>query len=256
MEVEHMKPWFLPIVVFTVLINAAPDQMFFVDGYFKEKIEDDRTSGNVSEAQFNKLISLVQAIYDEKITEKKLKPLKIIGNWESDLINAYFKEQLQINLVYVSGALARRPEMDLDSLALVVCHELGHAYGGPPQRRAPLYYASVEGQADFYGMGVCLREVFNELVPATSQIDEEEFLQKSCRSAKNIGLCIRLLSAGQSAGNLLANLKNEPQPNYRLPDSTVVRRTLKSYPKRVQCRLDTYFNAVLHRERPRCWFKG
>ena len=153
------------------------------------------------------------------------------------------KEQLQINLVDVSGALARRPELSIEGLALIVCHEVGHAYGGKPEKRAPLFLASVEGQADYYGVGVCLKKVIGE-IDETYIVDTTSFMEESCESYPDSYTCLRLLKAGQSATNFLTKLKEEPSASYETPDSTKVRRILKSYPDRVQCRLDTYYNAV------------
>ena len=82
-----------------------------------------------------------------------------------------------------------------------------------------------------------------------------------------------MMDAGQSLGNVLADLGNEPMPRYETPDRTVVKRTQEAHPK-AQCRLDTYKAGALcdktwddyvvpanasqakavSCQKPRCWF--
>jgi hypothetical protein len=241
------------VCVFLTSDLAADEIKAFTDKTIVEKPEAYFDS-NISEKQFFDVIDTVQKTYDEIIESNNLKPLKISGNWKSTIVNAYMKEQLQVNLVDISGALARRPEISIEGLALIVCHEVGHAYGGKPEKRAPLFLASVEGQADYYGVGVCLKKVISK-IEETYLVEATSFMQDSCERASDSYNCLRLLKAGQSAANFLTSLKEEPLASYETPDSTKVRRTLKSYPDRVQCRLDTYYNAVFEKERPRCWYK-
>ena len=226
----------------------------FVDTLVYETGSSDDKPSNISKEQFDEIIAIAQNVYDEIIEEENLKPLKITGYWDSTVVNAYMNEQYQINLVSISGALARRPEISPEGLALIVCHEIGHAYGGKPERRAPLFLASVEGQADYYGAGVCLEKVLKYMA-SSDQYLVTDYMRRSCQKGERPEVCEQILVSGQSAGNFLANLKEEPLPDYETPDETRVRRTLRSYPKKVQCRLDTYFNAALDLERPRCWFR-
>jgi hypothetical protein len=254
MITKLIKPIILSLcLVFT--ISTSQSEHNFVDVNINEVSSDFAKKSNVSENEFYEIISIAQEVYDQIVEENNLKPLKISGNWNSTVVNAYMKEQLQINLVDVSGALARRDEITPEGLALIVCHEIGHAYGGKPEKRAPLFMASVEGQADYYGAGVCLEKVLEKIEPS-NMLPTTDFIDQACSLKANPFMCERLLKAGQSAADLLANLKDQDRSDYATPDTTVVRKTLKSYPKRVQCRLDTYLNAVMKKERPRCWYKN
>ena len=60
---------------------------------------------------------------------------------------------------------------------------------------------------------------------------------------------------GQSVSNLFSALTVEPASNYETPDQTIATETMLSYPKTVQCRLDTYLQGTLQSKRPACWFK-
>ncbi|MDB2447136.1 M48 family metalloprotease [bacterium] len=226
----------------------------FVEETIVETDNINEFRSNITENQFYEIINLAQTTYDRLLEEKGLKRLKISGNWKSKTINAYMKGQLQVNLVDISGGLARRPEVSPEGFALVLCHEIGHAYGGKPDKRAPLFKASVEGQADFYGAGVCLKKIIGQ-IPESSTVKLTSYMKEACSKDKDVKTCERVLQAGQSAGNLLSFIKDQVEPNYTTPDESKVRRTLKSYPETVQCRLDTYFNGALGLKRPRCWYK-
>lgn len=198
-------------------------------------------AGVIDEASFNEVLRIAQLSYDSYIQENGLKPLRIGGFWTDNTVNAYTSPQLQRNIITVYGGIARRPELTLDGFALIVCHEIGHAYGGAPDKLSPIFKVSVEGQADYYGAGVCLRRIIDQIPAAPgTPWDKTE----------------RLLQAGLSVGRLLSFIKGEAVPTYETPDSTVVSQTLGSYPARIQCRLDTYRHGILNLERPRCWYRS
>ena len=174
----------LLFTIVTILVFASKSEAIAVSAFVDKTVHEDPSSffeSNITEKQFFTVIEIVQKTYDQIIEKQNLKPLKISGNWKSTIVNAYMKEQLQINLVDVSGALARRPELSIEGLALIVCHEVGHAYGGKPEKRAPLFLASVEGQADYYGVGVCLKKVIGE-IDETYIVDTTSFMEESCES--------------------------------------------------------------------------
>ena len=211
---------------------------------------------NIDEAQFQGLIQIAQNSYDTYIREGKLKALRIQGFWPDSTVNAYMNPQLQINIVTIYGGLARRPELSLDGLGLVLCHEIGHAYGGQPDKRAPLFKVSVEGQADYFGAMNCLARIIDH-IPRNFEAATPPSIQKLCaQGSGDSDRCERLLIAGQSVGELLAMIKAQPVPSYDTPDQTVVPSTLASYPKLIQCRLDTYLRGFLGQARPRCWYKS
>lgn len=242
-------------MIFFVLITFHVSTVnAFVDVKVEETANPTKKNSELKK-QFHDLISRSQKIFNNFIERKKLKPLKIVGHWESNVVNAYMKEYLQINLVEVSGALLRHHELTLDGLALVICHEIGHAYGGKPERRAPLFKASVEGQSDYYGTKECLPKILAELQPSTT-LQQTSHLKEICKLHAAPSYCERALTAGQSAANLLASLKDQAYPSYDTPDQSKVRRTLRGFPNSVQCRLDTFLAGVIGLVRPSCWYAG
>src|SRR6478609_9034269 len=61
--------------------------------------------------------------------------------------------------VHMYGGLARRPEVTPDGFTLVVCHEVGHHFGGYPFVR-DAYWAANDGQADYFSTLACARRLW------------------------------------------------------------------------------------------------
>lgn len=228
----------------------------FVEPNDKDQYDEIERFGAADEAVFKQTIAVIQTSYQTYTQEKNLKPLRIGGFWSDSTVNAYFTPQLQTNIVTVYGGLARRPELTADGLALVVCHEVGHAYGGRPDKASPVFRVSVEGQADYYGAGSCLERVLDQL-PEPSPEPVPAAIRGFCNNSPlGAARCERMLLAAASVGRLLSFIKSEPVPDFETPDLTVVNATLQSYPARIQCRLDTYLRSILGQTRPACWYRG
>ena len=152
------------------------------------------------------------------------------------------------------GGLARRNEVTPDGFALVLCHELAHAYGGKPYV-SPSNQIAAEGQADYFGAQSCLHALLPKIATYEAHKSTDAYIDSRCKTTADYALCVRQLEAGQSLGRLLASMQKTDVPDYQTPDPTVVDRTLLSYPKTIQCRIDTYHNGTLNMPRPACWFK-
>lgn len=209
------------------------------------------------ETMFNKIVDAGYEIYKPMADQWKEK-LVINKKWTNSTVNAdtsRFFGKVTINMY---GGLARRKEINPEGFALVLCHELGHAYGGIPYIQK-YNKMSAEGQADYYGAKECVRAIVAKLQLDGYQQTPTGFMEKSCaETTSNQGdydLCLRGLTAGQALGKLLAVISKEKSPDYETPDKTVVNETILSYPNTVQCRLDTYFSGVTGKNRPLCWFK-
>jgi hypothetical protein len=72
------------------------------------------------------------------------------------------------------GPGVRHPKLTRDAFILLLCHELGHHFGGVPRKQlgpdSPATagkdrWASAEGQSDFYATAVCAKRIF-ALTPA------------------------------------------------------------------------------------------
>lgn len=204
----------------------------------------------VDESMFNAIIDEAERLY-EPIAKQWNETLVIQRNWTDSTVNASAwrdgRGNTEINMY---GGLARRGEVVPMGFALVLCHELGHLYGGKPYVNVSLRMAA-EGQSDWYGAGWCLKSIIESTVDQ-SDIDTTPYIEKVCR---NDAVCMRQLAGGNSLGKLLAVLNKEKIPNFETPDKSVVTKTNTSYPKTTQCRLDSYHNGTLGLQRPLCWYK-
>ena len=214
---------------------------------------------HVTEELFNKVIDAALTVYNP-IAKENHESLKVNRRWTDSTVNANCRRSGGAVEINMYGGLARRDEVTPDAFALVLCHELGHAYGGAPYIQVSSKMAA-EGQADYYGSSACLDAVYKVLPPNPSMIHTTDYTQQKCseRASANsddYNTCLRQLSAGQGLGNLLSALMKQDAPNYETPDPLVVKKTELSYPSTVQCRLDTYHNGILNMARPACWYKN
>ena len=168
--------------------------------------------------------------------------------WDSSRVNAFASRDGESWSVKMHGGLARRSEITPDGLALVVCHELGHLFGGYPFFQYDKL--SFEGQADTFATQVCLKELWSAQ-HATNAERASELSPKEralCSTSVQQGdaerdLCGRLLRAGISVGRLFAALESSKDPSVLTPSSKVVQETSSSHPP-AQCRLDTYLQGA------------
>jgi hypothetical protein len=208
-------------------------------------------TSNVTEEMFNLIIDTAKELY-QPMADAKDENLVINNKWSDSTVNANCSRWWGTVTINMYGGLARRPEVSPEAFALVLCHELGHAYGGYPYINKSSEM-SAEGQADYYGSKDCLKTIIQELEDAFLDYEPTSYMTKVCEGDY---VCLRGLNAGQGLGDLLSSLKNDKvAPDYETPDPLVVKKTQLSYPQTVQCRLDTYLAGALDRDRPQCWFK-
>ncbi len=235
----------------TVQSSFAPDN----DLWMEDSLE---AASGITKEDFNKVIDVALEAYAPLAKQNKEK-IQVNRKWDDSTVNANVRRSGGIVEINMFGGLARRSEVTADGFALVLCHELGHAYAGAPYIQASSKM-SAEGMADFYGNSACMDNVLAlRLGDSTSTVTP--YIQKKCSEKAQVGsedftTCARELAAGQSLGNLLAVLMKEKLPSFETPDQTVVTKTELSYPKTVQCRLDTYHAGALDLARPACWFKN
>ncbi|MGE0614232.1 MAG: hypothetical protein AB7P04_01215 [Bacteriovoracia bacterium] len=201
---------------------------------------------NMPTAQFNEIID---------ITVNRWKPLatayggqvNVDYKWDSTEVNAYAGRSSSTWTVQFHGGLARRAEITPDGFQLVVCHELGHLFGGAPFKNT-LNYMTSEGQADYFATFVCLREMWkNESAKnaeAREQLKAEEVAACDQRweQENDRHLCYRTLAASNSVALLFSVLEGRGVPSVLTPSTSVTDVTQMQHPP-AQCRLDTYFNA-------------
>ena len=217
---------------------AAPNNLYLEDDYY-------RSLSDMTEERFNEIIDSVVTYYTP-LAQARGASLIVERNWQNPEVNAYASRPSATEWVLsMFGGLARRPEVTDDGFALVVCHELGHQFGGYPFAR--LDWAANEGQSDFFATQACARNIWKSQVnrnktfassvsPSIRAYCDQAWVQDNDKN-----LCYRIGEASQSLGNLLAKLRNTDDPNVETPDPAIVEATESTHPD-PQCRLDTYMN--------------
>lgn len=207
----------------------------------------DKNSG-LTEAQYHSVIDKVEKIY-EPIVKSYGALLKIDRKWESEVVNAgtYRDEGGAHWHMNLYGGFARHPSITEDGLALVICHELGHHIGGAPKKviNGKRFWASTEGQSDYFATLKCLRKVFakEDNIEAISKVKIPDIVKEECEhfpTEWERALCIRTSLAGLSVASVNADSRKVPVPEFEITDPKVVESTYDGHPV-PQCRLDTYF---------------
>lgn len=125
------------------------------------------------------------------------------------------------------GGMLGHPKMKPDTFRLLLCHEIGHALGGPPLK-SRMGWSSTEGQADYYSGKNCARYL---------GMDESA-----------------LIDGALALTEIYAEVMGQPAPRLDTCESRVVERTNYGYPP-PQCRLQTILAGWKEGPRPRCWFR-
>ncbi len=211
------------------------------------------TAGDITEQEFNALISKVKKVY-APIISKFGGTLSMSGEWENEKPNAYAQQMFTNWSVKITGGLGRRPELSGDGMQLVLCHELGHHLGGyafvpPPLPVVPAWGAN-EGQSDYFATHVCSRRIWANQTEknASFRTNVQPDTQSLCDSVWTLedeqNLCYRTLEAARSVANTLAVLMQKPLPDFETPDSTAVDKINNAHPM-PQCRMDTSLQGAL-----------
>lgn len=201
-------------------------------------------------------------------------------DWKNTAVNANASQTTNSQTkqavwsIQMYGALYRRPEITNDGFALVVCHELGHHFGGFPYRTGFGGIAagvSTEGQADYFATHTCLRNHWRDANNAppyqgpngivfTATNMPETVVQECQRKWRSNGerlLCQRIAIAGFSVATLwgkeqrdMDNCGTGPmaklcEPDFATPDPNIANPPEPNGYGSPQCRLDTYFNGSL-----------
>ena len=239
----------------------------------------------VSEADYREVIREVYDYFDP-IVYRLGGDLKIRPAWSSDLVNATARQDGDDWIITIYGGLARRPELTLDGLTMVLCHELGHHIAGFPMSS---FWAANEGNSDYFAAQACTKALWKGrkwdeseggvIPPEGKRLCDENFE----RPIEDLNLCYRQMGAIDSISKLLAYLDGT-EIQWGHNDPRVVERTFHNHPP-AQCRLDTFIQGALckrensftripwnEREmsqyschqvwqdqlgiRPRCWFRS
>jgi hypothetical protein len=200
---------------------------------------------DITKEEFDKIIDDMVTLYRPLAALHGAK-LESSNGWSDSTVNASANRMGNTWFINMYGGLARRAEVSKDGFALVVCHELGHHFGGFPFKGGISNgWAADEGQSDYFATQGCARKAWkNEKdLNATFATRVAAFEKERCDGAwsseDDRNLCYRIAAAGESLGGLLAALKKSPMPSYETPDQKRVFFTNHSHPD-AQCRMDTY----------------
>ncbi len=208
-------------------------------------------TANITEQRFGQIIDEVMVRW-VAIAKAKGVTLTVDKKWSDPTVNAFASQSGNNWKVAMFGGLARRPEVTEDGFALVVCHELGHHFGGYSFYGAN-EWAAAEGESDYFATDVCAKYVWGKDAQRNLAygrlLSVPPIVKQSCDAAWNgnanaQGWCVRAAAGGMSLASLLAALGGEPVPQFEKPDQTKVPNTNTAHP-RGQCRLDTYFQGAL-----------
>ena len=237
-------------------LKSGPNSTSIGSSYLSDQPETESTP--IDELAFNQQISRVVNLYQEDLDQQGV-ILRLTADWSSDQFGARSAKSSNIWLLMTYGGTVRVPEATLDGFTAILCHEMGHFFGGDPYQREGI---SAEAQADYFAANSCLPRLWadannnsaagsaqNPLLPA-------ETLAK-CSQPGNAGstpeLCERVLRSSWTALNMSAARKGVPAPDFLLSDTSTPPVTITTYPS-LQCRLDTWGAGATAATRPRCWF--
>ena len=210
------------------------------------------SAGGITEQQFMSVMDRLERLYKADI-ERKGDTLRINRLWNDATVNASAQRSGNTQVLNMYGGLARHPATNVEGMALVACHELGHHNGGAPKIAGWFGndWATNEGGADYFATLKCLRRFFaeddNEAI--LKDLDIDPVASAACTAQfsnrQDQLLCLRTSLAGQSVANLFQALKKETTPpTFGTPDKSEVRRTNDNHPA-TQCRLDTYLAGMV-----------
>lgn len=198
----------------------------------------------VTKSEFSAVIAVIHKNFHH-LSLRENRKLKFYTNYQSDWAQA-FARRWDDDEIHIYGGFAKILNASVDSLALIICHELGHLYAGAPFSNKDSRL-SVEGMADYWASSVCMPKIINELPESPSPIENEYLLR--CANDQN---CARNLRAAMIISSHFAKNGKEEKPSFDTFDPTIVEKTLKTHPS-AQCRLDTFVAGVFGLEKPRCW---
>lgn len=204
-------------------------------------------TANISQEEFENLVDEVTALYEPyaALHGARVQAAKL---WSNSTVNASANQMGSTWMINMYGGLARRPEVTADGFQLVVCHELGHHFGGFPFR--PMTWAANEGQSDYFATQTCARQLWakdtkkNQDSALTVHPEARTACDESWITTADRNLCYRIAEAGLSLGTLLASLGNQGEPDFSTPSDKTVRKTNHAHPE-AQCRLDTYLAGAI-----------
>ncbi len=220
------------------------NRIFLVQLFFFLVTSAQAQNQPITKSEFEAVIESVARIY-YPVAQKYNAKLRVDFDWNDMRSEAHAGKNGDDWFIYVAGGVARSSKMNLDGLAFVVCHELGHQFGGYPFVNLPPgnIWNTVEGQTDYYAAFVCARSIWksdiNENRKVVASIDPiaKQKCDQSWKTSNDRYLCYRITTAGKVMLENVASEYNFPYPNY---SSTEEKKEMT-----LQCRLDSVLQGAL-----------
>lgn len=238
------------------------------------------------------IIKDAEFLYSPVSLREYKKPIEFVIT-DSPVVSANADHEHDKLTINIYSGLLKSSRLTPDSFRMIICHELGHLFGGAPRKSLPMEWVgpigndgkslmSAEGQADYYASSVCFKkmlELENKNTPYKFDLERVgPVLKYKCQvtagfNGASLESCYRSALAGLDFLTLVADFPISCEDT----DSDIVETTnSESYPGR-QCRLDTIVNGTLckntlpifmneyddsknscmdlYAQRPQCWYK-
>lgn len=196
------------------------------------------------------IISAAREIYAPLGQESFGLKLEISIRADSLAVASADRSEQQLSVVIHQGLLDA-PKLTPDALRMIICHELGHIFGGAPRRNVPpewegpvapdsMSYMSSEGQADYYASAVCFKKLVDHArrrgqLERLNLSEVGPILKNKCDRSDEHEICLRAALGGKAFLNLIHEFPISCEHH----DSSITPRLIRDmYPAR-QCRLDT-----------------
>lgn len=233
-----MKAWFIfSLLIPNILLAIVPENNLSIP------LSSLRSRG-IEAQDFNQVIKTIEKYY-------RSEGIDVYRFWEDGTVNAYAENVIGSKSVNFFGGFARYPMMTKDAFAIVVCHEFGHHLGGAPKQSGSIsFWASAEGQADYFATAKCLKRYLAE-TPNPEELSPDLF--PDCQADQS---CLRGVVASERLAQVFAQLESDylqvpvTAPLISTPSQEIVSKTIfDDYPSH-QCRLDTYIAGLLCQKDP------
>ena len=201
--------------------------------------------------QMENVIQIFQSTYPD---------VQFILSSQSTEINAQAIQFFGSKAILINGGFTQMENITTDDFGLIICHELGHHFGGAPYfppSEGNSVWASAEGAADFWATRTCFPNVIARL-PVVEVQKDDETANFCSRKVIQIPLntCWRTIQSSLFISRLHSSFSQEKTtPQLSTPEIRQVETTNLSYSS-AQCRLDTFVAGVIQQDiPPGCWFK-
>lgn len=226
---------FLKIIVL-LLLTACGEEFPIHESYLA-------SASAMNEDRFHGILDRMEGIYGPVATRQGA-TLLVNRRWTNDTANAsatQFQNTWELNAY---GGMARHAKVSEDGFTLIMCHEMGHHFGGFPFRPD---WGGNEGQADYFSTQSCAREMWRDELEVNrgfrTQVSSyaKNLCDKAWAQDNDRDLCYRVMTGSLTVATFLGHGQDV---SFETPSRDRVAKTYKFYPT-AQCRLDTLVAGAL-----------